>query len=157
MIAAGKPRVPLLAGHPACHNRIANDMNRRPDFNKSTAQMMDMLRKENQADVPGIQSAIDGRADFAMSVHVMGAEEAAAMAPYNRNIITLVTALNERIPASASGVQRADALEAVLDEIDKLEIWRRSQSVPWDTEGGTLDRVRWTCVPCANQAGCVEN
>ena len=48
------------------------------------------------------------------------------MKPYVDNVKTLFLAVDERIPASVTGEVRAGVLGSLLQEVDRLEIWRRA-------------------------------
>lgn len=143
LVEAGKQRISLLYGHPIVHNRFAASHTGRANLAKGVKECWQVLRAENQATITGALTALEGRASFAQGIMMMGQEEAAALKPYNACLATLLQGVDERIPDTATGVERADILEVVLLEIDKLEVWRRNAAVPWDTEGGTVDRVRW--------------
>ena len=103
------------------------------------------MRAAGQANVRGITVAFEGRAAFAQSVCMMGAEEAEAMRAYSSKMVTFFATIDERIPTTVTGEVRADTFEVILEEVDRMEVWRREMAVPWDTEGGLLDSVRWKC------------
>lgn len=140
----GKQHIPLLFGHSTVNQRFAAGQATRVNaFAKSVKECWAVLEADQTANVEAIVVALRGRPAFAQSVLMMGKEEAEAMQPYIGLMVSFFRAVDERIPAAATGTQRARTLEGVLREVDKFEVWRRRNAVPWDTEGGSLDKVRW--------------